>query len=625
MKKITFILLLVSMILIGAANASAKAGSMDVLVLLNTNSPQVSKAKEKLLPYLDHFGVPYSVVDLGRQNLPASVVYYALVIVSHSRLAAGDSRLKDKLDELLTAGVKAGTGLVSFDPDVPGAFLKNQSGRQSRPVDVGELKFSPAGHFITALHKPVEILELFGVMQLARFSAVNADVLVSGSNYPLLVAASAGKGRVAQFTSQDWMYRSVLGPMGGLDDLLWRSIVWAARKPFAMRLLPPIVTMRIDDVVGSGGRWNQTPFFWIKTANKYGFKPWLALFIYNLNPQAVEELRGYILDGQAAWSPHAFGRPPRPESDAANFEADYKYQMVPNHFIPDYYYPKALPYRSKFYDEFIFYNHNDKESWPDEVASENLKAIDKWCADNQPLPMSKYLIAHWGEMGSNCIPHIADKWRIEFIAAAPLDWAWGQPGPGIKSGPFRLYEEPVYGKPKKVRVSHPRYNADFVELAGRKFFNCSTVIADITGYEWKPDNDDDGTADRGIRILTRALNARALAVLFTHETDYLFRIEPKNWDRELKLVSEGIADYNPIYLTMDDALRIVRAHRTSKMKSCTYEASSGTVEAELVGSADVPTGFYLFTRQDDNITSALIKVPPFEGGTVVRTVTGKGI
>lgn len=619
MKRI-ILLLLVSTMVIGSENNPAKAGSMDVLVFLNTSSREVSKGKERLLPYLDHFGLPYTVVDLNQQKLPVSIDNYALAIISHSRIAARDIRLKANLEELLMAGVEAGTGLVSFDSAVPGAFLKSQSGRQSRDTEVGELKFSTAGHYITEYHQPGEMFSLFGLMELAQFSVANADVLVSGNNCPLLVVSGTGRRRIAQFTSQDWMYRSVLGPMGGLDDLLWRSMVWAARKPFAMRTLPPIVTMRVDDVVGSGRRWNQTPFFWVKTANKYGFKPWLGLFIYNLNPEAVEELRGYILAGQATWSPHAFGRPPRPESGAANFEADYKYQMVPNHFIPSYYYPKALPYRSKFYDEFIFYNHNDKESWPNKVAIENIEAVDEWYAAYQPLPMSKYLIAHWGEMGSNCVPYIADRWGIEFIAAAPLDTAWGQPGPRIKSGPFRLYEEPVYGKPKKRKVSYPRYNADFVELAGRKFFNCSTVIADITGYEWKPDNDVDGTADRGIRILKRALNAKALAVLFTHETDYVFRIEPQNWDKALKLVSEGIADYNPVYLTLDDALRIVRAHRTSQMNSCTYEAPSGIVEAQFAGSTDVPTSFYLFTGQNDNITSALIKVPPFDGRTVVRTV-----
>jgi len=92
--------------------------------------------------------------------------------------------------------------------------------------------------------------------------------------------------------------------------VLWRSLVWAARKPFALRGLPPLVTMRVDEVAGQGVLWQQSPLYWVHLANRHGFKPWLGLFIYNLTEPAVNELRDLIQRDQATAFPHAFGRAP---------------------------------------------------------------------------------------------------------------------------------------------------------------------------------------------------------------------------------------------------------------------------------------------------------------------------
>ena len=41
-----------------------QAISSDVIVLLNSNSPQVTKGTQKLIPYLDHFvNVSFTILD----------------------------------------------------------------------------------------------------------------------------------------------------------------------------------------------------------------------------------------------------------------------------------------------------------------------------------------------------------------------------------------------------------------------------------------------------------------------------------------------------------------------------------------------------------------------------------
>ena len=595
--------------------------SSDVVVLLNSNSSAVDRGTQKLIPYLDHLGIAYNTVDLAKDSLPSGKPTPALIIVSHSGLDGGNTTVAGLLEKYLLTNQKSGTGIVSFDPMMPSSLLNFDGDKPELDRNVGELKFSRDEHYITAYHQPGEVQDLFGYMTVPLMTPVNSKVLLSGNDHPLLVAGETESGRVVQWTSQEWMYRSVLGPMGGLDDCIWRSMVWAARKPFIMQAIPPLVTMRVDDVVGSGHQeWEETPLYWVKTVNKYGFKPWLSLFIYNLTPEGISELKELINSGSATASPHALGRPPRPESSQEHFDAYYEYQMVKDHFIPEYYHPTAIPYLSYYYDEFIFFDHNNRKPWSDEIAAKALNAVDNWYTEIGPLPKSNYLIAHWGEMGSNTIEHIADKWNIEFIAKSKiLDRAWGDEAPSIPQGPFGLYDEPTVGIPKEIQPTFKSsYSADFIELAGREFFAFSSTISDITGYELQPDNDVEATADRGIRTLRRGLESKSLAVLFTHETDYIFRVKPENWDAIFRRISQGIAGYNPVYITTDEALRIIRSHHTSSIRKSCYYPGTGNLEIDMSGYTDVPTNVMVYTEVKGEIKEIPLQIPVFQESVKVE-------
>ena len=83
----------------------------------------------------------------------------------------------------------------------------------------------------------------------------------------------------------------------GLDDLVWRSIVWAARKPFVMQGLPNFLTMRVDDESG--------PFGWIEIANEFDIKPWAGLFYYNVDDAEATQLSALVNSGNATAAVHA--------------------------------------------------------------------------------------------------------------------------------------------------------------------------------------------------------------------------------------------------------------------------------------------------------------------------------
>ena len=587
--------------------------------MINSERSESSIAQEKLVPYLNHFGVKFQTIDLNSQTIPEDVDP-ALIIIGH--LGVSETPRLDHLKNFLSHCQQHGTGILSFDPGLPEDLLSGEAEGSESDRDVGAVHFADTPHYIIGYHKPGEVKELFGYMSVPKLTAQNSQVVITGNDLPVLVVNSGAEARVAQWTTQDWMFYSILGPLGGLDDCLWRSIVWAARKPFVMQSLPPLATMRVDDVVGAGREmWGTTPFAWLRTANNYGFKPWLGLFIYNIPPEGVAELKDIMASGAATGTPHAFGRPPRPESHKENIKGYYQAQLADTYFVPSYWYDKAMPYLSDYYDEFIYFDHNNQKPWTPEVSQKILKAVDDWYSQTQ-LPMGKYVIPHWGECNADMMTHIKNDWHVEFTAIREVDKSWGQQTPEynlkngaqpVRTAPFRLYDEPVVGRSKEgVTTSRAAYNACIRTFGGCEFFDFSSSINDVTGYEWQPDNDVEATVKRGIEILSRGLRSKALAVLFTHETDFIYAIEPQKWDIILKEVTEGISEYDPEYVTMDDAVRMVRAFFTSQIAAGQYNPRSDKFTVEMSGETDIPTSIYVYMNDGDTIVEHKVMIPAFQ-------------
>ncbi len=601
--KWVLILIVVSQTLFSCAGQQ----KMETLIFIDESDSLSMIAKSCLIPYLDHFGITYEIADINAKKLSKHVDDYSLVIIGH------DMKISETALKLIKQIQSKGAGVVSFDPDWP---LNNAE--KTATNDSAKLIFFNTSHYITTLHEKTDTIKCSIKLPFRDVATGTMKPIVYADGKPLLLVSATGGLRNVTYTSMLWMKTCFVGPMMGLDDCLWRSLVWAARKPFVMRGLPPLVTMRVDDVAGRGELMQKSPLFWVNTANKYGFKPWLGLFIYNLTPTAVNELRGYLLNNQATASVHAFGRPNRAEM--SNKPTDS--YTGSNSIRTDtrfYYSPDAFPLREKTYDEFIYFDHQKGKPFSDDEAIRGLEAVDNWYAKNQPLPMSKYFLAHWYEMGSNIIPYISKKWGMEYIGinhainkpfADSITW--------IEGAPFRLYEKPgTVTKNVALRGGKALYYADFVDIEGCKFFNCLTEIRDDAGYEWAPDNQTATSAGRGIRQLRRALSSMALAVLFTHETDFIYLIKPESWEEQFKLISRGISDYKPVMLTMDDALKIVRAHKTSHLTGSVFQKGKNSIEISLDGYTDTKSFVYLFTGENENICQKLIEIPEFKGSTKV--------
>jgi hypothetical protein len=554
----------------------------DALVLVNSASGSYSGFQRFIQPYLDQFGIPYTVLDIAAAAVPSSVGEYAVIIVGHRQLDMGDAYLDATEEGYLSAAVNAGTGLVNFDNDLADAggapryaFVQDVFGFGYGGATSGSGVTFPglAPHYITARHAADQTITT-GTMTLAGITlpAGATGIALSGTQ-PFLAVKEYGSGRGVQWGSYDWMSHSVKGPVFGLDDLVWRSIVWAARKPFVMQGMPPFATIRMDDVAG--------PLNWAHIANEVGFKPWLGLFINELDAAETADLAGLVNSGKATASVHAFSTP-----------------------------------------DFFYYDHYSAANFSDAVVASNFATATAWHQANN-IPISKYVVGHFYELGSNVFEELG-AWGVEYIATTLAPGSSQGASPWLPLGPYRKYES---GPSNQQYV--PLTYADFVPIPGHpeldgRFFNCMTEMRDISGYEWYPNNLTVAQSiAQGTEWLTRAYDSMVLGTLFSHEYA-LNAVSEADWRVTMQGIAANLAPYQPRYVTLDYACQYARAMYTSNIASGEYDPGLKRVTLNFSGAADIPTEYYLFTEEGGVIREQLTPgVPAFSGSTQVSyTIPG---
>ena len=84
----------------------------DALVLVNSASPDYADFEHFIQPYLDNFGVPYTVLDIASTPIGADIADYAVIIVGHRQLDIGGSDLDSTEEGYITTAVEGGTSLL---------------------------------------------------------------------------------------------------------------------------------------------------------------------------------------------------------------------------------------------------------------------------------------------------------------------------------------------------------------------------------------------------------------------------------------------------------------------------------------------------------------------------------
>jgi subtilisin-like proprotein convertase family protein len=555
-------------------------------VLVNSHSARYLDFQHFVQPYLDNFGFPYSVVDIGTNSTGADFNNCAVIIIGHAQLDTNLTYLNSTLQANLLAAVNNGVGLVNFDNDLSTGGVGRYQFVQSifgfnygASVSVASASFPPTEplsqmHYITARHPNNDLVGFRSGITLPGINVpAGTTAVVQSSGKPLVAITKYGQGRAVQWCSYDWMVSTVLGPVDGLDDVVWRGVVWAARKPIVMRGLPNLLSMRIDDVEGA--------FWWAHIANEVGFKPFLALFISAISEANAADLRGLVTNGNATASIHSFSA-----------------------------------------STMFYFNHQTESPNSDNVQSNNFYVGTQWHL-NHGIPIGKVCATHYSEIGPNAFAGL-NSWGMDYvpIEVVPGTVEYATPGaPWLVGGPYRLYENPQPGQ-----VNWPTYYADWLTVPGHsefdgRFFNIYSEVRDVASCgEWCPDNDVAGSISRATQMAKRTLDSQVMTTIFSHEW-YIHptsccgstAITTNNWRAILQGITNNLASYNPIYVTLDYASQYIRATRTSRLLSANFDSGSGQVTALLSGKTDLDTIVHVFTGQDSAISDSTGTVPTFSG------------
>jgi len=287
-------------------------GNMSVLSIVDSSKKEdYGNLQGILWSALDFYGMPYEILDLAKDKLSPDIHHeHSVIVIGQEHLGRS---LSDEDNKTIVEAIEAGVGFVCFDGDLHSynglkealGLKTTEEGTHMPHLTTSMVRIWDNKHFITSakdlefikFNKPVKVGNIVNIGKKYRLLIVIAN----SSGCPAMITETLGKGRAVMFavSPKIWM-NEFFGHHGGLDDMFWKSIVWAARKPFVILAMPPFVTMRIDDCSGANG------FEWVKILNRHGFIPHVSLFMDNISPEVARTIKQLHDDGLAEFSVHAF-------------------------------------------------------------------------------------------------------------------------------------------------------------------------------------------------------------------------------------------------------------------------------------------------------------------------------
>lgn len=254
---------------------------MTVVVLVNANNSTgyntsaATPGEYQRYPerYFEHLQIPYRVTDVS-SSAPGDLSTVQLIVAAHRGL-----NLSLDWQEAIISAVASGTGFVNLDNDpaigqdlhIQAFFGATHSSISSKTgfgitVPAVVMQGGATPHYIAALQTRFpsdpagDLKYLFhyndtgtraGAVATLLQGAHGAVLATLDNGDPLILATTYKMGRAVYFATYDYMKPDRFGFLLGVDDLFWRSLVWAARKPFVIRGYPRWFAVQMDDADGN--------------------------------------------------------------------------------------------------------------------------------------------------------------------------------------------------------------------------------------------------------------------------------------------------------------------------------------------------------------------------------------
>ena len=555
-------------------------GALAVLVDSAANYWDRMIVEETVLVALEHFGMPYRLVDLAQGELSQEALAdCAAIVIAQSRLGMS---LSERDNQLIAEAVHDGAGLVNFDSDLryyAPAYLEmfGFEGINPYPAASNVLRVRRDEHYITGLQSEGEFHDfnrmvttvivrtwrpdvkplaeiVLGKEQLVYIRHLCPHSAFEPGNHAVLFAGRWGDGKAVQFTINPRVWRNAFfGHAQGMDDLFWRAITWAAVKPFAANMIPPFVTMSLDDCSG------RHDFEYGDVAHNHGFVMMPSLMLNNIPQRLLPRIKSDMQAGKALYNSHAL---------------DY-YELMGYHF------GRGERTHDELETVFAF-----EDEWWRKVGVE------------QPVTVRH----HWGEYGHRMLSFLKQRGRVFFC-------------PALQVGLHKADQCMSDGYwPYNLQSSYydylPNDNA-FFAFAAFGARHTEDVLTGCTALHRESQrNDVDKAAEQAARAMGAGLRCGFHGEFCSHEQKFEV-LSLGEWDRILGRTSRLLAKYEPIsvghdeiahYLKGQDGVHIADAGRRGDKIAC-----------QLAGRTDVPLRVSVFTDEGAQVRREYRSVESFSG------------
>ncbi|MEM2129275.1 MAG: hypothetical protein QXZ70_01615 [Candidatus Bathyarchaeia archaeon] len=566
----------------------------------SSQKEEFDQLDEILWSAIDYFGIPYNIIDLAKDNLSAETLNSCSVIILCQE-HFGRRLSKNDVIFILEA-VKSGVGLVCFDGDLHSynnyfkdafGLWTSEVGTHMPHLNTWMVRVRNNRHFITnnkdlefiRFNKPVEVCNIVNIEK--DFSLLMS--VANSSGLPALVTEEFEKGRVVLFavSPRIWL-NEYFGHGGGLDDIFWRSIVWAARKPFVMLAMPPFVTIRIDDCSGAPNH-----FEWVKILHKHGFIPHVSLFTENIGEKEAQVIKQLYDAGMAEFSFHAFT------------------------WIKQIFWEPKSPT-----------DHSQGREYGKEKLAEFFKRLDE-NAEKWGIQWSKVLTAHFGEVGKDAISFLKKR-GITYLG---MPYAFSTP---YGAAPLQLPETEMRKlKPFKGQGGVVGYHPDFPDLfvvyqsyedvpksVQQFLLNKGAIAPNGQKYDflWETSRekvDIELGAWYAAFGIKHGLNSLLPVVLITHEQNISI-LNNEEWDRLLSIVDKLTCNYQKIYKSWSYIAEYAENLHNSKIKYAKTVSTQGEIECCLTGKSKIPLNLFIFNGDAEHVDQAFKEFPPYQGVITIR-------
>ncbi|HEB32634.1 MAG TPA: hypothetical protein ENI15_17460 [Spirochaetes bacterium] len=572
--------------------------NLSALCIVDSNKKeQYEILQETIWAPLAHFGIPHTAFDMTSGNdLNDPLLSCAVIIFAQENVL---SSLSPENGMSITKAIAAGTGLISFDPDIHhlpeslkyafglrtteeqthmhvGFFDMPESTTQAvRTIDnehyityTREIEFT---HF----NKPVRVGNIVEIGTDARVLMVHAN----SSGCPALVVTSFEKGRAVLFTFSTTVWlKEYFGHGGGLTDVFWKSIAWAARKPFTMFAMPPFATMRVDDCSGTNDR-----FRWIDTVNRHGIIPHCSLFMENISRTGSLALKRKYDEGLAEFSAHAF-----------------TWNRV-------FYWKPESPE-----------DHTRGEPLPDHELRDAFQKIDAKFSEWGIKP-SRVFLPHFGEVGQNVLPFLKERgiifFGLQMRINVPFNYVVG--GTNRELMPYfgqggtldKHPEDPDFFVAESDYTTLPKAEID-LKVAKDEIKEPYQMYDFL--WDWgRVEVDIEAAARHASNQLKLGLDNLIFGQINTHEQN-IYVLSLAEWENLMTRIEEMTERYKIMWKNWEYIASYAADRHETRIISVEYDTATRDITCNFQGRSKQTLYIYVFRDKGECIEYSLHPVPDFE-------------